>query len=79
MFLSPWQQGATAIAQQPVIPETQPLAETWRSVNYPLELNNYLSHMPVCFVFERARAPRHFLLSKGHPMSQLQISTAHRS
>ena len=23
---------------------------------------------PVCFVFKRARAPRHFLLGKGHPM-----------
>ena len=30
MFLSPWQQGAAAIAQQPVIPEAQPLTETWR-------------------------------------------------
>ncbi|XP_071809087.1 homeodomain-interacting protein kinase 1-like [Asterias amurensis] len=35
MFLSPWQQGATAIAQQPVIPETQPLAETWRRQYVP--------------------------------------------
>ena len=26
---------------------------------------------PVCFVFERARAPRHFLLGKGHPMRKL--------
>ena len=29
----------------------------------------------VCFVFERARAPRHFLLGKGHPMMKLQICT----
>jgi nicotinamidase-related amidase len=35
MFLSPWQQGATAVAQQPVIPETQPLAETWRRQYVP--------------------------------------------
>ena len=25
----------------------------------------------VCFVFERAWAPRHFLLGKGHPMRKL--------
>ena len=25
-------------------------------------------YMPVCFVFERARVPWHFLLVKGHPM-----------
>ena len=25
----------------------------------------------VCFVFERARSPRHFLFCKGHPMSKL--------
>ena len=25
----------------------------------------------VCFVSERARAPRHFLLGKGHPMMKL--------
>ncbi|XP_038050848.1 homeodomain-interacting protein kinase 2-like [Patiria miniata] len=35
MFLSPWQQGAAAVAQQPVIPETQPLAETWRRQYVP--------------------------------------------
>ena len=29
----------------------------------------------VCFVFERARAPRHFLFGKGHPMRKLYIST----
>ena len=23
---------------------------------------------PACFVFERARAPRHLLLDKGHPI-----------
>lgn len=37
MFLSPWQQGAAAaaMAQQPVIPETQPLSETWRRQYVP--------------------------------------------
>ncbi|XP_033118066.1 homeodomain-interacting protein kinase 2-like [Anneissia japonica] len=30
VFLSPWQQGAAAVAQQPVIPETQPIRDTWR-------------------------------------------------
>ena len=30
----------------------------------------------VCFIFEMARAPRHFLLGKGHPMRKLSISTA---
>ena len=26
---------------------------------------------PICYVFERARTPRHFLLIKGHPMRKL--------
>ena len=30
---------------------------------------------PVCFEFERARAPRHFLFGKGHPMRKFKIST----
>ena len=30
---------------------------------------------PVCFNFQRARAPKHFLLGKGHPMNNLFIST----
>ncbi|XP_071956142.1 homeodomain-interacting protein kinase 1-like [Antedon mediterranea] len=30
VFLSPWQQGAAAVAQQPVIPEAQPIRDTWR-------------------------------------------------
>ena len=29
----------------------------------------------VCFVFERARASRHFSLGKGHPMRNLKTST----
>ena len=29
----------------------------------------------MCFIFERARAPRHFLLGKGHHMIKLWIST----
>ena len=29
----------------------------------------------VFFVFERARAPRHFLLGIGHPMMKLQVCT----
>ena len=33
------------------------------------------SHRAVCFVFERASAPRHVLLGKGHPMMKLQICT----
>ena len=32
-------------------------------------------YRPVSFVFARARAPRHFLLGKWHPMRKLQIST----
>ena len=30
-----------------------------------------VSCKPVCFVFERARTPRHFLLGKGHPIRKL--------
>ena len=30
---------------------------------------------PVRFVFERARAQRHFLLVKGHPMRKFKYST----
>ena len=30
---------------------------------------------PVCFVIERARAPRHFLFGKTHPTRSLQITT----
>ena len=30
---------------------------------------------PVCFVFERAKAPRQSLLGKGHPMRKMLIST----
>ena len=39
--------------------------------------NQGLIHIgrPVCFVFERAKAPRQFLLDKGHPMWKLYIST----
>ena len=33
------------------------------------------SKRAVCFVFERARAPRHFLFGKGHPMRKLLVST----
>ena len=29
----------------------------------------------VCFVYERARAPRHFCLGKGHPLMKLKICT----
>ena len=30
---------------------------------------------PLCFVFEKARAQRHFLLGKGNPTGKLKIST----
>ena len=30
-------------------------------------------HRPVCFVFERARTPRHFLLGKGHRLGYCKI------
>ena len=30
-------------------------------------------HRPVCFNFERAGAPRHFLLGKGHPMKKFLL------
>ena len=33
-----------------------------------------VSCKPVCFVFERARTPRHFLLGKGHPIRKLKTS-----
>ncbi|XP_072172100.1 homeodomain-interacting protein kinase 1-like [Diadema setosum] len=39
VFLSPWQQGAAAVTQQPVIPEAQTLTETWR--------RQYVSAAPV--------------------------------
>ena len=35
----------------------------------------FIMARPVCFIFERARAPRHFLLGKGYPMRKLQNST----
>ena len=37
---------------------------------FPFELvdKEVRMYRPVCFVFERARAPRHFLFGKGHPM-----------
>ena len=34
-----------------------------------------LVYRAVCFVFERARAPRHFLLGEGHPLMKLQNCT----
>ena len=36
---------------------------------------NVIINRPVCFIVERARAPRHFLLGKGLPMKKLYIST----
>ena len=30
-----------------------------------------LKGRPVCFIFERASAPRHFLLGNGNPMRKL--------
>ena len=38
---------------------------------------NYISKKcrPVCFAFQRAGAPRNFLIGKGHPMRKLYIFT----
>ena len=37
----------------------------------PCPFKNDWVTIPVCFVFERARAPRQFLLGKGHPLRVL--------
>ena len=34
-------------------------------------IKNPCINRPVCFIFERAGAPMHFLLGKGHPMKKL--------
>ena len=52
----------------------------YKSLNYLLcstcsSFHFYVYQARACFVFERARAPRHFLLGKRHPMRKLLIST----
>ena len=38
--------------------------------SFPIQNRSFITRA-VCFVFERTRAPRHFLLGKGHPMRKL--------
>ena len=37
---------------------------------YRAKMQTYITG-PVCFDFKRARAPRHFLLDKGHPEEEI--------
>ena len=42
----------------------------WRTITSVEGLKGYHGN-PVCFVFERARAPKHFLFCKGHPIEEI--------
>ena len=55
------------IHNQNCLMETISLTSFWMSAIW--------NHKTVCFVFDRASAPRHLLLGKGHPMRKLCIST----
>ena len=60
-------------AEQPMNEQSQPLAKQYSQH----KVNRITMTYQGCiyFVFERAKAPKHFLFDKRHPMRTLQIST----